>query len=197
MSNKKIRKSGADNLTKDESGFTMIEAVIAIFILTIGLMGTAAAIIYALQFGAISRNVSSAKSIVVATIEEVEALRNARRLDFKQVANVGNVDNTGSPNPFNGFSNGLQSVSLSSGPDAVNGTDDDLRDPGIDGVFGTPDDFTNQGLARGGYMRQITIRDLSESLKRVEVRIQYLGSGGVTGEITGVSYLNNELRITR
>ena len=193
MSNNKIPKSS----TKGASGFTMIEAVIAIFILTIGLIGTAAAITYALQFGAISRSVSSAKSIVVASIEEVEALRNARRLDFKQVANVGNVDNTGSPNLFDGFSNGFKPVSLNPGPDAVSGTDDDLRDPGVDGIFGTPDDFDNQGLARGGYLRQISITDLSDSLKRVEVKIRYLGSGGATGEITGVSYLNNELRVTQ
>ena len=197
MSSNKIPKSVAKTSTKGESGFTMIEAVIAIFILTIGLIGTAAAITYALQFGAISRSVSSAKSIVVASIEEIEALRNARQLDFKQIANVGSVDNTGSPNPFGGFSSGFKPVSLNPGPDAVNGTDDDLRDPGIDGIFGTADDFDNQGLARGGYMRNITITDLSDSLKRVEVRIRYLGSGGATGEITGVSYLNNELRITR
>ena len=197
MSSNKITESVAKISKNVESGFTLIEAVIAIFILTIGLIGTAAAIIYALQFGAISRSVLSAKSIVVASIEEVEALRNARRLDFKQIANVGNVDNTGSPNPFGGFSNGLQPVSLNPGPDAVNGTDDDLRDPGADGIFGTADDFDNQGLARGGYMRNITITNLSDSLKKVEVKVRYLGSGGATGEITGVSYLNNELRVTQ
>lgn len=197
MWNKKLRKPVEKTTVKGESGFTLIEAVIAILILTIGLIGTAAAITYALQFGAVSRNVSSAKSVIVASIEEVEALRNARQLDFKQVANVGGVDNIGSPNPFNGFSTGFKPVSLSPGPDAVNGTDDDIRDAGVDGIFGTPDDFDNQGLVRSGYTRQITITDLSETLKRVEVRIQYLGSGGTTGEIAGVSYLNNEMRVTR
>ncbi len=197
MWNKKLRKSVEKTLTKGESGFTLIEAVIAILILTIGLIGTAAAITYALQFSAVSRNVSSAKSVIVATIEEVETLRNARRLDFKQVANVGGVDNIGSPNSFNGFSTGFKPVSLNPGPDAVNGTDDDLRDPGIDLIFGTADDFDNQGLVRSGYMRQITVTSLSETLKKVEVRIRYLGSSGTIGEITGVSYLNNEMRVTR
>ena len=195
--NKKTRKSSGQTAIKKEAGFTLIEAVIAILILTIGLIGTAAAITYALQFGAVSRNVSNAKSVIVATIEEVEALRNAKRLDFKQVANVGSVDNMGSPNPFNGFSTGFKPVSLSPGPDAVNGTDDDLIDPGADGRFGTPDDFNNQGLERSGYMRQIRVTNLSETLKRVEVRIRYTGSGGTTGEIGGVSYLNNEMRVTR
>jgi len=197
MWNKKLLQSIENTTTKGEAGFTLIETVIAILILTIGLIGTAAAITYALQFGAVSRNVSSAKSVIVATIEEVEALRNARRLDFKQVANVGSVDNVGSPNLFNGFSTGFKPVSLSPGPDAVNGTDDDLRDPGADGNYGTPDDFDNQGLVRSGYMRNITVTNLSDTLKRVEVRVRYLGSSGIIGEIAGVSYLNNEMRVTR
>jgi len=197
MWNKKLLQSIENTTTKGEAGFTLIEAVIAILILTIGLIGTAAAITYALQFGAVSRNLSSAKSVIVATIEEVEALRNVRRLDFKQVANVGSVDNVGSPNLFNGFSTGFKPVSLSPGPDAVNGTDDDLRDPGADGNYGTPDDFDNQGLVRSGYMRNITVTNLSDTLKRVEVRVRYLGSSGIIGEIAGVSYLNNEMRVTR
>lgn len=197
MWNKKLRQSNEQNSAKGESGFTLIEAVIAILILTIGLIGTAAAITYALQFGAVSRNVSSAKSVIVASIEEVEALRNARRLEFKQVANVGGVDNIGSPNPFDGFSTGFKPVTLSPGPDAVNGTDDDLRDPGVDLIYGTPDDFDNPGLVRSGFTRQITVTNLSDTLKRVEVRIRYLGSGGTIGEIAGVSYLNNEMRVTR
>ncbi len=176
----------------------MVEAVVAILILTIGLIGTAAAITYALEFGTISRNVTSAKSVIVATIEEVETLRNARRLDFKQVANVGSVDNLDSANQFGGFSVGFKPVSLSPGPDGVSGTDDDISTaPGADGKYGTPDDVTDQSLIRGGYTRQITVTNLSESLKKVEVRVKYYSTGGKVGEITGVSYLNNEARVTR
>ena len=129
MSNKISKKSNS----KSENGFTMVEAVVAILILTIGLIGTAAAITYALEFGTISRNVTSAKSVIVATIEEVETLRNARRLDFKQVANVGAVDNIDSANQFGGFSVGFKPVSLGPGPDGVSGTDDDISiSPGAD-----------------------------------------------------------------
>ncbi len=82
----------------------MVEAVCAIFVVTIGLIGTAAAITYALEFSAISRNVTSAKSIIVSTIEEIETLRNSRRLDFSQIANVGAVNNADATNTFGGFS---------------------------------------------------------------------------------------------
>lgn len=197
MSNKAKQKFPKKTMRKNEHGFTMIEAIVAIFIVTIGLIGTAAAITYALEFGAISRNVTSAKSIVVTIIEEVETLRNARRLDFKQIANDGKVDNTGSNNPFKGFSNGYQPVSLNPGPDSVFGTNDDFRDAGPDKKFGTADDFDNPAFARGGYYRQITITNLTDSLKKVEVKVKYLGASGKVGEITGVSYLNNEARVTR
>lgn len=197
MSNKIIQKSSEQSERKSEAGFSMVEAIAAIFILTIGLIGTAAAITYALEFGSISRNVTSAKSVIVSSIEEIETLRNSRRLNFKQFANVGGVDNTGAANPFGGFSTGFKPVSLSPGPDGVNGTDDDLKDAGPDGLFGTADDFDNQGLIRSGYVRQITITDLNSTLKKIEVKVRYLGRAGKTGEITGVSYLNDEARIDK
>jgi type II secretory pathway pseudopilin PulG len=197
MSNKATRKIDETTSKKGEQGFTLVEAVVAIFILTIGLLGTAAAITYALEFGTLSRNVSNAKSVIVGAIEEVETLRNARRLDFKQIANVGNVDNTDSANVFSGFSNGFKPVSFQPGPDSVNGTNDDFKNAGADNKFGTADDFDDPGFVRSGYFRQITITNLTDSLKKVEVKVRYLGAGGKVGEITGVSYLNNEARVTR
>ncbi len=180
-----------------EKGFSLLEAIVAILIMTIGLIGTAAAITYALQFGAISRNVTRAKLSVIASIEEIESLRNSRRLNYLQIANIGNVDNSDALNPFNGFADGFQPVSMEPGADGVNGTSDDLRDEGPDGRFGTDDDFDNPRLALGGYSRKITITDLSKSLKKIEVKIRYPGSGGAIGEITGVCYLNDEARVTK
>ncbi len=177
---------------KDEDGFSLIEVVIAILVLTTGLLGTAAAITYALEFGSISRNVTSAKSVIVSSIEEIETLRNSRRLDFKQFANVGGVDNNGVPNQFKGFSTGIKPVSLIPGPDGVNGTDDDLMARKPDGTL-----FEDNGQIRSGYMRQITITNLSDTLKKVEIKVQYLGRAGKSGEITGTSYLNDETRTNR
>lgn len=180
-----------------EAGFSMVEAIVAIFVLTIALIGTAAALTFALEFSAISKNVTNGKTVIVSTIEEIESLRNARRLDFKQIANVGSVDNTGVTNLFSGFVPGFQQVSLSPGPDGVNGTSDDLIDPGPDGTFGTGDDFTNPALVRSGYTRQITISSISPTIKKVDIRVRYFAASGKVGEIGGVAYLNDEARLTR
>ncbi|CAN5509559.1 hypothetical protein BH10ACI1_BH10ACI1_16010 [soil metagenome] len=189
MSNKKSND--------EQSGFTLIEAVIAILIMTIGLIGTAAAISYALQFSTLSRNVSNAKLVVVASIEEIEALRNSRQLEFKQIENVGNVNNNNAPTIFDGFSTGFRDISINPGPDGVNGTNDDLRNPGADGIYGTGDDFDDLNWVRSGYRRQITITNLNSTLKKIEVKVQYLGTNGSIGELTGVCYLNDETHETR
>ena len=161
MSNKSINHSRISPLyRRDESGFTLVEAVIAIFILTIGLVGTAAAITYALQYGAISRNVTKAKLMVVASFEEVESLRNSRRLDYKQIANVGGVDNEGVSNPFNGFSTDFREIP---------------GNPGTDGVYGTEDDIADTSPSRKGFSRQITISNISSSIKKIEVKVRYPG----------------------
>lgn len=190
----KITKSNSRN----EYGFSLLEAIVAILILTIALMGTAAALSYALEFGTTSRNVGTAKLLITSAIEEIESLRNTRRLEFKQISNVGSVDNTDAKNPFNGFSVGFKPISLNPGPDGVSGTDDDIRDTGADGVYGTPDDFDNPALIRSGYMRQITITPFATdpTIKKIEIKVKFFSAGGKVSEITGVSYVNNESRTT-
>ena len=198
MSNKRSSKYEKSAANKEQSGFTLIECVVAIFILTIGLVGTAAAITFALKYGSIGRNVTRGKFVVVAALEQIESLRNSQRLDFKQIANVGAVDNLNSPNQFAGFSNGIQQVSTEPGDDGVFGTADDLSiAPGADGIFGTSDDVLNPAFVRTEFNRQIIITNLSPSLKKVVVIVQYSASGGGVGEITGVSYLNDDARISR
>ena len=192
-----LNKSNGKFTGNNQAGSSMIEVVISILILTVGLVGAAAAITYALEIGSVSRNVTSAKSVIVASIEEIESLRNARRLEYKQIANVGGVDNTGSPNRFNGFMTGFQPVSLQPGPDGVNGTDDDLRVAGTDGIYGTGDDFDDPGQIRSGYLRQIAITNLTATLKKIEITVRYQGRAGKMGEISGVSYLNDETRANR
>jgi type II secretory pathway pseudopilin PulG len=191
MSNKIISKS------KNESGFTLIEAVAAIFVMTIALVGTAAAITYALEYSTLSRNATNAKLVISSMIEQVESLRNTRRLQFKQIANIADVDNTDAVNNFSGFLTGFREISSSNGPDGVDGTADDLLDDGADNTYGTADDFVNPALARGGFKREVVVTELSAFVKKVEIKVQYTASAGKIGELRGVCYLNNDSRLSR
>jgi prepilin-type N-terminal cleavage/methylation domain-containing protein len=181
---------------KSENGFTLIETVIAIVILTIGLLGVAGSIAYALQYSTISKNSTKAKQAATSLIEQIESLRNTRRLAFRQIANVGLVDNTDVVNNFTGFSTGFKEVATKSGADGVYGTDDDLIAAGLDGVFGTADDFVDNSAVRMGFSRQIVVTELSGVLKKIEVKVRYQTNAGRVGEMRAVAYLNNDARLS-
>lgn len=166
----------------------------ALVILLIGLLGIEAAIGYALMVTNSGRNVTNTKLLVVSILEEMETLRNTRQLTYGQIANQGQVDNTGATQPFNGFSTGFQPVSINPGPDGIYGTDDDLIDVGRDGIYGTADDVTNPALARSGFTRQIQVTPLSANLKQITVTLRYPSQNGRIRTQVGISYLNNDAR---
>ena len=86
----------------NQNGATLLELVVAIVILTIALLGTAASISHAFRLNTMSRNATHAKLCGVSLLEQLENLRNARRLIFGQIANVGGVNNAGAAAPFRG-----------------------------------------------------------------------------------------------
>lgn len=190
-------KTGIRNFParSDEAGFTLLEAVIAIFVLTIGLVGTAAAITYAMQYTAISQNVTKSKLLLMASVEQIESLRNDRRLEYKQIANIGAVNNADAVNSFGGFSQDFQSISETPGADGVFGTADDFVAPGADGTYGTSDDVP--ALTMPQYTRRIVITELSGSIKKIQVFVRYPGMGGTIGQVAGTSYLNDDARTNR
>ena len=179
-----------------EAGLTVLEVIVAMLLLTIGLLGVAAAVAYAVSSSNMSRNVTSGKQNIVSILEQMENLRNTRKLTFGQISNAGAVDNTGAEQTFAGFPTGFQSITNNPGPDGIFGTSDDLIDAGPDGVYGTSDDFANQLLALPGYSRQIAISNLNDNLKKIEVTLKYPGNNGTMQQLVGVSYLNNDARGT-
>lgn len=168
----------------------MLETVVAMMVLSVALLGVASTIGYALMVSNSGRGVTNTKLLVVSVLEQMETLRNNGQLTFGQIANTGNVDNSGG-GTFAGFPTGFNDVSTNPGPDGIFGTSDDLIDAGADGVYGTGDDFTNTNLIRVGYSREIVITNLSNQLKRIQVTLRYSANGGVRKELVGVSYLND------
>ena len=183
-----------------QGGFSLLEMVVATLILTIGLLGVASAISYALAVTNRGRSITNTKQLVVSMLEQMETVRNTKRLSFGQIANVGAVDNSDAPrdasgNPINfaGFPTGAMPITFNTGPDGLHGTSDDLTDPGPDRVYGTADDFNNPGLAQTGYSRQLTITPLNANLKKIQITLTYQYNGR-TETLIGSSYLNNDAR---
>ena len=178
--------------SRTDRGFSLLEMVVAMGILTVGLLGVAASIGYALMVTNSARTVTNSKLLIVSVLEQMETLRDTGELSFGQIANVGQVDNTAGVREFAGFETTFQPVSTTPGPDGIFGTADDLVDPGSDGIYGTADDVVKPQLARPGVTRQILITQLGPQLKRIQVTLRYSPRGGDQREIVGVSYLNDD-----
>lgn len=177
-----------------ESGITLFEIVVAMLVMTVGLLGLAASIGYAVTVSNRGRNLTNTKLLAVSLLEQMETLRNTEQLTFGQIANQGAVDNTGAAWNFAGFPTGFNAISINPGPDGIFGTGDDLINPGGDNTYGTGDDFNDPTWGVNGYSREIVISNLSTNLKKIKVTVRYPDGGGQIRELVAVSFLNNDKR---
>lgn len=178
ISNNESRRRPLRRQLHSESGVTILEMVVAMLILTIGLLGLAASIGYAVTVSNKGRNLTNSKLLVVSLLEQMETLRNTEQLTFGQIVNQGQtIDNTGATRQFTGFPTAFQPLS---------------NDPGPDGILGTSDDDSASVVP--GYQRQVLISLLNPNLKRVQVTVRYPDAGGQMHDLVGVSYLNNDTR---
>ncbi len=164
--------------------------VVAIALLSVGLLGVASAIGYAVVTTNHGRSITNTKLLAVTVLEQMETLRNTGNLTFGQIANVGQVNDQGAAKPFIGFPTGPQQVSINPGPDGISGTPDDLIDAGPDLKFGTADDYVNPNFAVVGVTRQIQITSLSPRLKKVQVTVDYDSQGSMK-QLVAICYLND------
>jgi prepilin-type N-terminal cleavage/methylation domain-containing protein len=166
-----------------ERGFSLLEMVVAMLVLTIGLLSVASAISYSMMVSNRGRSLTNSKMLVVSILEQIETLRNTRELSFEEISNA-QVDGS----TFTGFpydATAFRPVSTVPGRDGVFGTADDLW-----GASGTTD---NMALARPGVTRQIKITTFASNpyLKKIEVTLRYPVDGR-TRELVGISYLNDD-----
>lgn len=172
----------------NDGGFTLFEMVVAMLVLSVGLLGVASAISYALMASNRGRGVTNAKMLVVSALEQMETLRNTGQLTFQEISN-----SQVSGSAFRGFPSDFRDVSTVPGPDGVFGTADDLSTaPGPDGNYGTTDDVRDMTRARPGVYRQIVITDLNPLLKKVTVTLRYGPNGNEVKDLVGISYLNDD-----
>jgi len=165
-----------------------LEMVVAMLVLSVGLLAAATAIGYSLMASNRGRGVTNAKMLVVTALEQMETLRNTGQLNFDEISNT---QQPGSA--FRGFPSDFRDVSTVPGPDGVFGTADDLSvAPGPDGTYGTTDDVTDPSRARPNVRRQILITEINPLLKKVQVTLRYGPNGGEQKDLIGISYLNDD-----
>ena len=181
--NKRTQKTGKTKRST-EAGFSMFEMMVAIIILTIGLLGMASAISYSLMYSNRGRNVTNAKMLVVSILEQMETLRDNHALTFAEISNTQQAGSTFTGFPYS--STAWRPVSTVPGRDGIFGTADDLW-----GATGTTDDPL---LARPGVVRQIEITTFPSNafLKKIKVTLRYQAAGGKQVDLVGISYLNDD-----
>ena len=175
---------------EQEAGFSLLEMVVAMLILTIGLLAVASAIGYAMMVSNSGRGITNSKMLIVSMLEQMETLRDTGQLHFNEISNAQVAGSS-----FTGFPDTFLPVSRMPGPDGIHGTADDLRSPGPNGTYetsGTTDDFDDPTLARPGYTRQVIITTLptNDYLKKVQVTLRYSENGRVR-DLVCSSYLND------
>ena len=170
-----------------EGGFSLLEVVISMAVLTIGMVSLLGVFGLAMASTQTSQEDMIAKQLANESYESIITARNTAQINWDDINNVG------SPNcPVNGTSScgiflvGIQQI-YSAGADGIYGTADDvtsglrqtLKDPGPDGIFGTADDIL---IPLTGYQRTIVISPLYDtgtppalisSLRSVTVTVQY------------------------
>ena len=158
-----------------QRGFSLLEVVISMAILTIGLVSLAGVFGLAMASTQESQEDMIAKQMANEVVESIVTARNTAQLSWDSIQNTadGGI-----------FLNGFQQAYMPAG-DGILGTADDvtgaqyvtITEPGPDGIYGTSDDIS---LPLSNYRRQIQIQPVTDangnvvpSLRAINVTIQY------------------------
>lgn len=168
---------------KRERGFTLIEVLISICVLTIGLVSLLGVFGIAMATTQTSELDLFAKQIATETMESIYSARDTANIQWEGIQNVTVVNPDGTTGIF---LTGFQPV-YNPGVDGIFGTADDaaagaqtLTPPGPDGTFGNADD-ANAAFTLTNFQRQIVISDidpytgaaLSGNLRSYTITVQY------------------------
>jgi type II secretory pathway pseudopilin PulG len=169
---------------RDGSGFSLIEAMVALTILLVGLLGLAQTFVLGLNIVATSSQQILAREKAREAIESVHTARDNKTVTWAQIGNTAST--TSCPNAGTAATTGGHFVEapttmLMAGPDGLVNTTDDVgseKTPGQDGRLGTADD-----VALVGYTRSLRICTVTANpnLREVTVTIGYPGSNAIGG----------------
>ena len=152
-----------------ESGFSLVETLVSILILTVGVLGLSQAFISGVQKSSSSPYEVLATQKASEAVESVFAARDSHTITWAQMKNVadGGV-----------FLNAPTDMKVAGADGILNTADDGAVEsfvlPGMDGMVGTADDKT---LTLAGFTRKIVIVELSGFLREITVTITYPANG--------------------
>jgi type II secretory pathway pseudopilin PulG len=170
-----------------QTGFALIEAMIAMVVLTIGLCGVLASLQYAIDGAESAQEDLIARHKAMDAMESIYTARNSQQIPFSEINNVAE----------GGIFTGGALPLLCAGPDGLVGTADDVACtapdtgvacpggvecyvlPGPDGILGTADDET---LSLSNFTRTITFTPVTQVINGVSSTNQNLI--GVTITVT-------------
>ncbi len=163
----------------NDAGFSLVESLVSIAILSGGMLAIAAAFLQgAAQLTGSDLDVLAREKAAEA-IESVFTARDTRTIQWAQIRNIEGADG----NAGGVFRDGPQPLTRAGNDGLVNTADDDealesIARPGADGLLGTDDDEI-QELSQ--FTREVVIRDVNQSLRELRVIVRY-NVGGVTRE---------------
>ncbi|HEY7617099.1 MAG TPA: prepilin-type N-terminal cleavage/methylation domain-containing protein [Terriglobales bacterium] len=175
-----VNSTSYKRLPSRQGGFTMIEVLLSIAVLTVGLVSMLAMFSVSLAATSTAQEDLIAKQEAAEALESVYTARNSSQLSWDKIENVSNGGI---------FQNNLQTL-LDAGPDGLVGTGDDSnvdpqcpgpskcsKLPGKDGILGTGDDVW---MPLNNFRRQIQFAtvfnpdgSVNSSLRQITVTVQY------------------------
>jgi len=171
-----IKKANSGAGKRAESGFSLIEVMISMTVLTVGMVSLLGVFGLALEATQASQQNTIAKQLANEAYESIITARNSTEFNWDALQNVGSTQCISGASSCGAFLTGWMPI-YNAGADGVYGTADDaasgeqtLQDPGPDGIFQTADDTF---IPLTGYQRQITITTVDPTLRSVTITIQY------------------------
>jgi prepilin-type N-terminal cleavage/methylation domain-containing protein len=167
---------------KNQAGFTLVESLMSIVILSGGLLALATAFAQGMIIMSSAHYHQVAKEKASEAIESVFASRDTRIITWAQIRNVS----------FGGvFLDGQQQL-RGQGPDGLVNTADDATQesetsPGHDNQLGTADDVV---VPLSGFTREIEIRDIGPNLRQIRVVVCYQ-IGHLTRQYQLIAYISS------
>jgi Tfp pilus assembly protein PilV len=185
-------KTAEKTIQGQQAGFSLIEVMIAIVVMTIGLLSVVASIAAAVAATKSAQEDLIARQKALEVLESIYTARNSQQIPFKSINNVasGGV-----------FLSGAQPL-LCAGPDGLVGTNDDVSCttvggvtcpdggaecmvmPGPDGILGGTGAADDVIMSLGNFTRTITISHVllangtvNDNMMAVSVTVNYTKAG--------------------